>query len=297
MTSVASSPQDLKGTSFASRLRMAVQDRQSLLCVGLDPLPERLPRGVGHGATGATTFCEAVIDATYAFAAAYKLNLGFFLSFGRESLDALARVREAIPAEIPVILDCKVGDIDSTSAAYARAWFEEFEFDAITVHPYLGEDSLAPFFQYEDRGVFVLCKTSNAGGGDFQDLLVHSAGRDDTTLAETVARRSAEWQERYPATVGLVVGATYPDQLAAVRGLCPAQPILLPGVGAQGGDLEAAVRAGIDRNGEHLLVSASRSIIYASTGADFAEAARSVAQTTRDAINRARESVVTGATS
>lgn len=281
--------------SFAARLQASAHRRQSLLCVGLDPLPDRLPAGVGEGADGAAAFCTAVVGATLDVAYAYKLNLGFYLAFGRAGIDALAQVREAIPADIPAILDCKVGDIDSTASAYAKGWFDEFGFDALTVNPYLGEDSLAPFLEYADRGVFVLCKTSNPGSGDFQDLTVRAQGGGAATLAETVARRSAEWQERYPATVGLVVGATYPDQLATIRRLCPTQPILLPGVGAQGGDLDAAIRAGIDDNGEGLLASASRSIIFASSGADFADAARSAAIATRDAINQARAATTTTA--
>lgn len=287
-TNTASKPASPAEPSFASRLRASARRRQSLLCVGLDPLPERLPDGVGRGADGAATFCAAVVDATLDLACAYKLNLGFYLAFGRAGIDALARVRAAIPTDVPAILDCKVGDVDSTAAAYARGWFDEFGFDALTVNPYLGEDSLAPFLNYADRGVFVLCKTSNPGSGDFQDLAVRSRTGEEATLSETVARRTADWQRRYPATIGLVVGATYPDQLATTRRLCPDQPILLPGVGAQGGDLEAAVRAGVDADGEGLLASASRSIIYASNGADFAEAARAAALATREAINRAR---------
>jgi orotidine-5'-phosphate decarboxylase len=287
-TGSPSNPASSPATSFAALLRASTRRRQSLLCVGLDPLPERLPAGVGRGAEGAAAFCAAVVDATLDLASAYKLNLGFYLAFGQAGIDALARVRAAIPADVPAILDCKVGDVDSTAAAYARGWFDEFGFDALTVNPYLGEDSLAPFLSYADRGVFVLCKTSNAGSGDFQDLAVRSPTGDEATLFETVARRTAEWQRRYPATVGLVVGATYSDQLARIRSICPTQPILLPGIGAQRGDLEAAVRAGVDSDGEGLLASASRSIIYASNGADFTDAARKSALAARDAINRAR---------
>jgi len=279
--------------TFAARLEASSRQRQSLLCVGLDPMPDRLPVGVGTGAAGAAAFCTAVVEATLDVAYTYKLNLGFYLAFGRAGIDALARVREAIPADVPAILDCKVGDVDSTAAAYAAGWFDAFGFDALTVNPYLGEDSLVPFLSYADRGVFVLCKTSNAGSGDFQDLTVVTQGEKPATVAETVARRAAEWQKRYPATVGLVVGATYPAQLATIRGLCPTQPILLPGVGAQGGDLDAAVRAGIDRDGGGLLASASRSIIFASSGADFADAARSAAIATRHALNEARAATAT----
>ncbi|MBA2277261.1 MAG: orotidine-5'-phosphate decarboxylase [Chloroflexia bacterium] len=275
-------------TSFGVKLAEAARAQRSALCVGLDPLPERLPAGVGTGGAGAARFCTAIIDATRDLACAYKVNLGFFLAFGREGIDALDRVRAAIPASIPIILDCKVGDIDNTAAAYARGWFDAFGFDALTVNPYLGEDSVAPFLSYADKGVFILCKTSNAGSGDVQDLDIRSASGETEPLFLTIARRVAAWAERYPATIGLVVGATYPAQLAAVRDICPGHPILLPGIGAQDGDLGAAVRAGVDTNGENLLVSASRSIIYASGEADFAEAARLAAIEIRDAINRSR---------
>ncbi|MDQ3513557.1 MAG: orotidine-5'-phosphate decarboxylase, partial [Chloroflexota bacterium] len=202
------------------------------------------------------------------------------------------------------ILDCKVGDIGSTAAAYARGYFAEWDFDAITVNPYLGEDSLAPFLNSPGRGVLVVCKTSNPGSGEWQDLpvatgdrmpgqpVVPTGGADTADQTEplylSLARRVAGWADRYPATPGLVVGATYPADLARVRAVAPDVPILLPGVGAQAGDLEAAVRAGLDTRGRGLLVSASRSITYAGDGADFAERAREVTMALRDAVNGVR---------
>ena len=186
-----------------------------------------------------------------------------------------------IPSHIPVLLDCKVTDMGPTAEAYARAFFAEWGFDAITVSPYMGEDALAPYLAYEGHGVIPICKTSNPGSGDFQDQQLAAGG----ALYEEVARRANGWAERYPATVGLVVGATYPEQLKSVRQLCPTLPILLPGVGSQAGDVEASVRAGIDDDGGNLMVSASRSIIYAGDGPDFADKARAATIALRDQVN------------
>jgi orotidine-5'-phosphate decarboxylase len=189
-----------------------------------------------------------------------------------------------------VILDAKVGDIGSTAEAYAAGYFADWRFDAVTVNPYLGEDALAPFLRYPDRGVIVVCKTSNPGSGELQDLAVDTDG-DRQPLYLSVADRVAAWAKRWPATLGLVVGATYPAELAEVRRRCPGLPILLPGVGAQAGDLEAAVSASLDANGAGLIVSASRSIIYAGdeSGGDWNAAVRAAAGDLRHAINRIRE--------
>jgi len=268
--------------TFAQRLRKRVEQADSLLCVGLDPTMGALPAGIDPTPQGVRAFCTELIDATADLAAAFKPNLGFFIGLGRSGLDILWDVRQAIPPEVPVILDCKVGDIGSTAAAYAHGWFEEFAFDAITVNPFLGEDAVAPFLSSPAKGVFLLCKTSNPGSGDIQDL---PAGEDREPLFLRLASLFRDWDDRYPATVGLVVGATWPDQLADVRARCPEQPILLPGLGAQGGDIAASVAAGTDVYGHSLLCSASRSIMYASNGPDFAEAARAAALALRDAIN------------
>jgi len=292
---------------FAATLDAAVTRHDSLVCVGLDPDQSRMPVSAWdpRDATGSLVrFNAAIIEATADLVCAYKPNLGFYLAFGLDGLAALVETRRLIPADIPVILDCKVGDIGSTAAAYARGYFDAWEFDAITVNPYLGEDSLAPFLAYPGRGVIVVCKTSNPGSGDLQDLPISTesgdSGRTRTTgdaagsengtepLYLTLARRVAAWGDRYPATPGLVVGATYPADLARVRAVAPDVPILLPGVGAQAGDLEAAVRAGLDTRGRGLLVSASRSITYAGDDADFAERAREMTMALRDAVNGVR---------
>ncbi len=276
---------DTDVTTFDARLANRARQADTLLCVGLDPARGRMPAGIPESAAGAAELCRQVIDATTDLALAYKPNLAFFLAWGREGLDALYTVRASIPAEIPVILDCKVGDIDSTAAAYATSWFDELDVDAITVHPYLGEDSLAPFMGYPGKGVIVLAKTSNPGSGDLQDRALAGSG---TPLFRYVARRAAAWNDRYPATVGLVVGATYPDQLREIRQEAPDLPILLPGLGTQGGDLDASLAAALRPDGAGVLCSTSRGIMYASSGDDVAEAARAAASGIRNRINTFR---------
>ncbi|MDI3339138.1 MAG: orotidine-5'-phosphate decarboxylase [Sphaerobacter sp.] len=274
--------------SWLERLRKVCERAQSLVCVGLDPDPRRLPPHLGPGTDAATlvAFNRAIIDATADLVCAYKPNLGFYLAYGPAGVEALLETRRHIPAEIPVILDAKVGDIGSTSLAYARAYFDTWGFDAVTVHPYMGEDGLEPFLTRADRGVFVLVKTSNPGSGDLQDLPVASDGGTEPLYLH-VAAQVQRWADRY-GNCGLVVGATYPRQLAEVRRRCPDLPILVPGVGAQGGDLAATIQAGRDAAGGGLLVNAARSVIYASDGRDFAAAARQAATALRDAINHAR---------
>jgi len=279
-------PETSLDSSFEHRLRQRMESSNSLVCVGLDPTLDRLPVGIDASPAGVVEFCTVLIAATADYASAFKPNLGFFVGLGRTGLDILWQVRQAVPSHIPVILDCKVGDIGSTAEAYAHGWFDEFDFDAITVSPYLGEDSIAPFLQYATKGVFILCKTSNPGSGDFQDITV--GNRQVEPLFLEVASRCWEWNERYPASIGLVVGATYPDQLRTVRARCPEQTILLPGLGAQGGDIRQALDAGADPSGMGLLCSASRSIMYASNRDDFASAARESARTLRDAVNLSR---------
>ena len=270
--------------SFRARLDARIAASNSLVCVGLDPVPEKLPEGFGRTTEDVVTFCTALVDATHEYAAAYKPNLAFYMALGLDGLDALKRVIDAIPDDIPVILDGKLNDMGETARAYARAVFDVLDVDALTVAPYLGEDGLEPYLSREGRGVIVLVKTSNPGSGDLQDLELASGD----PLYLHVAGRCRTWHEAYPAEVGMVVGATYPDQLAAVRQRCPDQVILLPGLGAQGGDTAASVRAGIDKNGAGLLCSASRSIMYADSGTGFAKAAADAARALRDEINAYR---------
>lgn len=287
---------DSTGTmSFAQRLREAAARNDSLLCVGLDPVLDRLPEPLRKSADitkSIVAFNMGIIEATSDLVSVYKPNLAFYLAHGEAGVRALAETRRRIPRNIPVLLDAKVGDVGSTAEAYATAYFDTWGFDAVTVNPYLGEDSLAPFLQRADRGVIVVCKTSNPGSGDLQDLEVVS-NPGGQTLYLTVADRAATWSERWPATVGLVVGATYPRQLSDIRARCPELPILLPGIGAQAGDLDAAVRAGLDASLEGLMVSASRSIIFAGNdrGGAWTSGVREAALELRNAINAVRSSL------
>jgi orotidine-5'-phosphate decarboxylase len=278
--------------TFGEQLRRAAQANGSLLCVGLDPDLARFPpaiRDTLDPARAIAAFNAAVIEATADLVCAYKPNLAFYVAHGSAGIAALETTRRLVRPEIPVILDAKVGDMANTAAAYASGYFETWDFDAVTVNPYLGEDSLEPFMRHPDKGVLVVCKTSNPGSGDLQDIPT-TQGSEQQPLYLTVADRVAAWAERWPATLGLVVGATYPTELAQLRRRCPDAPILLPGIGAQAGDLESSVRAGIDGAGGGLIVSASRSVIYAGSDRDggWQDAIRAAAGELRDAINAVR---------
>lgn len=273
--------------SFHKLLATREREADSLLCIGLDPVIEKLPDGFAPDARGVANFCIEIVNATKDLVSSFKPNLPFFLSLGAEGLDTLRQVREAIPADIPMILDCKVNDLGDTARAWVKTAFDYIETDAIVVAPYMGEDALAPYFNSAGKGVIVLVKTSNPGSGDLQDLVLENG----LPLYMHVADRCRTWNSTYPADIGMVVGATWPDQLRAVRELCPNQVILLPGLGAQGGDVEASVQAGVDAQGGSLLCSSSRGILYASSGKDFAEAARTQAVKLRDQINLHRDYV------
>lgn len=274
----------ISSPSFQQKVDARTRAVNSLLCVGIDPVASKLPTGFDGSPASIVSFCREIIAATHDLAAAFKPNLGFFIALGAPGLEALARIIEAIPEDIPVILDGKLNDMGDTAKAYSDGIFDVLGFDALTVAPYLGEDALSPYLENPGKGVIVLCKTSNPGSGDLQDLELASGD----PLYLHVADRCRTWNEHYPADVGMVVGATYPDQLADVRRRCPDQIILLPGLGAQGGDTAASVRAGLDNHGGGLLCSASRSIMYAGSNRDFAGAARSAAILLRDEINAFR---------
>jgi orotidine-5'-phosphate decarboxylase len=278
--------------SFLEKLLTASRQRNSLLCVGLDPEPEKLPeivRGSRSISEATIRFCQEIIGATTPYVCAYKPNLAFFEALGPEGMVVLREVLQAIPAGIPVIGDAKRGDIGSSAARYATALFEVYGFDAVTVNPYLGYDSVAPFLSYREKGVFLLCRTSNPGARDFQDLRVLDDDGEVRALYEVVASRTQGWNGA--GNCGLVVGATYPDELRAVRALCPNLPILVPGVGAQGGDLEAAIVAGVNARGERAIVAVSRAIMYAGKGRSYASEAGEAARQVRDRINAARTSL------
>lgn len=258
---------------FADKLFTARQRNGSLLCIGLDPDPGLMP------SVGFLEFNKAIVDATADLVCAYKPNLAFYEALGIDGLGLLQRTIEHIPGHIPIIADAKRGDIGNTAKAYAKGLFSTFGFDAATVSPYLGFDSVEPFAAYRDKGVFILCRTSNPGAVDFQSL-VDARG---TPLYEMVARKAQEWDVH--GNIGLVVGATYPEELKLIRELCPKMLMLIPGIGAQGGDLASAVKYGADTRGEKAIIAVSRQVLYASRGGDFAEAARRSAQELRDRIN------------
>ena len=246
-----------------------------MLCVGLDPDVSRLPTQFAGKPNALADFCIAIVDTTAQYACAFKPQIAYFAAVGAEAqLERVCEhIRNAHPT-IPIILDAKRGDIGDTAKLYAREAFERYNAHAVTVNPYLGTDSLEPFFAHSGRGVIVLCRTSNTGSGTFQTQLI-----DGAPLYEHVARRAAsEWAQL--GEVGLVVGATYPEELAKVRSLVGNMPLLVPGVGAQGGDAATVMRVGRAANGYGLIINSSRAILYASSGDDFAEAAARVAATT-----------------
>ncbi|MFZ1489336.1 MAG: orotidine-5'-phosphate decarboxylase [Ilumatobacteraceae bacterium] len=267
--------------SFHAKLRAAWLRTGSLLCVGLDPDPLALPLPLDGYDDALFHFCREIVDATAGVVCAFKPQFAHFAAQRAEDqLERLCHhIREHHPDTV-LVLDAKRGDIGSTAEHYAREAFARYGADAVTVNPYLGTDAVEPFLSYEGRGAIVLCRTSNPGSADLQELLV-----DGEPLYVHVARLAAErWSEL--GEVGLVVGATYPADVAVVRGLVGDMPLLVPGVGAQGGDVSANVRAGRTDDGG-LMISSSRAILYASSGEDFAEAALAAATATRDEINRA----------
>ncbi|MBI2831613.1 MAG: orotidine-5'-phosphate decarboxylase [Chloroflexi bacterium] len=263
--------------NFIEKLTSVSRKNKSLVCVGLDPDSSLMPLGVS-----VSQFSREIIEATSDLVCAYKLNLAFFEAMGDEGFKTLKNTVGCIPEGVVSIGDAKRGDIGNTSKAYAKAVFDVLGFDATTVSPYLGFDSLEPFIRYADKGIFILCRTSNPGAADFQSLLCET-GSLASPLYQVVARKANQWNK--DGNIGLVVGATYPDELKRIRAICPDMPLLIPGVGAQGGDLALAVRYGVDSRGEKAIINSSRQIIYASRGKDFAQAARRAAQELREQIN------------
>lgn len=267
---------------FFEMLQARWYTSSTLLCVGLDPDPTRFPARLRNHDDAIFEFCTSIVDATADLVCAFKPQIAYFASAAAE--DALQRliayIRTTHPA-IPVILDAKRGDMASTAQHYAREVFERYDAHAVTLSPYLGFDSIEPYLAYADRGAFLLCRTSNAGGDDLQMLDVGGE-----RLYERLARLAAVWNSE--GQLGLVVGATYPTELARVRELAGDMPLLVPGIGAQGGDVQASVTAGQTSDGTGMIVNSSRAIIYASQDDDFALAARRAAQVARDEINRYR---------
>ena len=271
---------------FIEKLLAASRKNNSLLCVGLDPEPARFPSQYSGEPVEKTVlrFCLDIIEATAPYVCAFKPNIAFFEVMGPRGMTIFQEVLRAIPACIPVIVDAKRGDIGNTAHNYAAAFFDTYGCDALTVNPYMGKDSVEPFLACSDKGVFLLCRTSNPGARDFQSLLVQDTDGTMRPLYEAVARQVQTWSDN----CGLVVGATYPQELKRIRELCPELPILVPGVGAQGGDLAASVEAGVDAQGEKAILAVSRAILYAGNGADYASVAGREARSLRERINSAR---------
>lgn len=269
---------------FQEKAAAACQRNGTLVCVGLDADPKLIPPGVG-----VLDFNKAIIDATSDLVCAYKPNLAFYEALGRDGWEILKKTVEYVPKDVAVIGDGKRSDIGNTAKCYAAALFDFFGFDAVTVNPYMGFDSLEPFLEYRGKGVFILCRTSNKGALDFQSLLCTPVSPDPGAeparrpLFEIVAEKARQWN-KYGNT-GLVVGATYPEELRRIRQLCPDMWLLIPGVGTQGGEVETTVKYGVDQHGSRAIINSSRQILYASKGADFAAAARNAAMQLRSQIN------------
>jgi len=274
-------------TTFRDKLCSAQETHRSWLCVGLDPDLSKIGSIDGlTGTTGIVTFCRQIIEATQDLVCAFKPNLGFFLAHGSEGVWALEETVHAIPDDIPIVLDAKLGDIGNTQRQYGQAIFEAFGADAVTLSPYVGEDAVVPLLEaYPGCGVYIVCRSSNPDGKRFQDHPGQSP-----YLYEQVAKAAQGWAQAHPKnSVGLVVGATQPDELASLRAAVPKLPFLIPGVGAQGGMLDAAANHGPTADGIGPLISVSRGVLYASMGPDYAQAARQVATRLRDDITRLRE--------
>jgi orotidine-5'-phosphate decarboxylase len=269
--------------AFAALLEARWRSADSLLCVGLDPDAARLAPHLRGREQAITEFCCAIVDASAPYACAFKPQVAYFASERAEAqLEAVLQHIRAHHPDVPVILDAKRGDIGSTAVQYAREAFERYDADAVTLSPFMGRDTIEPFLAYPGRGAFLLCRTSNPGGNDLQMLDVGGE-----RLYERIARLAAnEWNRN--GQLGLVVGATYPQELARVRALAPELPLLVPGIGAQGGDVAATLEAGRTQAGLGLIINSSRAILYASAGDDYAAAAAAAARATRDQINRFR---------
>lgn len=267
------------------RLSLIERWRQtgSLLCVGLDPELSRIPKHLGSGAQAIETFCRAIVDATADQVCAFKPQIAYFSAHRAEAeLERLiAHIHDRHPG-IPVILDAKRGDIGATAEQYAREAFDRYGADALTVNPYMGHDSIEPYLRHEGKGVFLLCRTSNPGGDDLQALPCP----EQPLYARVAELAAGPWNTN--GELGLVAGATYPAEIAAIRRLAPTLPLLIPGIGAQGGDVDQVVSAGLDDSGAGIVINSSRAILYAGDDRQFDESARAAAIRTRVEIERAR---------
>tara|TARA_Y100000590_G_scaffold273806_1_gene307444 strand:+ start:6555 stop:7397 length:843 start_codon:yes stop_codon:yes gene_type:complete len=264
---------------FKTKINLSAVNNKSLLCVGLDPDPNRIP------IDNLLDFNKSIIRSTSDFVCAYKPNLAFFESLGSEGIEILNETIKSIPNNICVIGDGKRGDVRPTTDYYANTLLGAGDFDAVTVNPYGGMDTLVPFFEYKDKGIFIWCRSSNEGASDFQDLIVtDSNGSSPVELYKYIALKARDYNTN--GNIGLVVGATFPDEIRVLRELCPDMLLLIPGIGAQSGSLEKSVQNGIDSNGRNCIINSSRSILYAGSTADnFEQKAMLAAKNTRDDIN------------
>jgi orotidine-5'-phosphate decarboxylase len=274
--------------NFLDTLRQAERQNGSMLCVGLDPEPAKFPAALKGDASKIYDFCAAIVDATADLVSAFKPQIAYFAAHRAEDqLERLmAHMRRAAPT-VPIILDAKRGDIGSTAEQYAKEAFERYGADAVTLSPFMGFDTIQPYLKYHGKGAFLLCRTSNPGGDDFQNQRLSSVAGEPLLYEHIAQLAQGPWNLN--GQLGLVVGATYPAEIERVRTLAPTLPLLIPGVGAQGGDALATVRAGWRDNGP-IIVNSSRAVLYASSGADFAQAARQEALKTRDLLQSARAS-------
>jgi orotidine-5'-phosphate decarboxylase len=277
--------------TFLDMLAGAERQNNSMLCVGLDPEPTKFPDRIKGDATKIYDFCAAIVDATADVVNSFKPQIAYFAAHRAEDqLEKLIAHMRRVAPHVPVILDAKRGDIGSTAEQYAVEAFERYGADAVTLSPFMGWDSVAPYLKYHGKGAFLLCRTSNPGGDDLQNQRLASV-EGQPLLYEHVARL-AQGPWNLNGQLGLVVGATYPKEIERVRELAPTVPLLIPGVGAQGGDAVATVKAGLRVSGNEttgpIIVNSSRAILYASQGDDFAEAARRVALQTRETLQAAR---------
>jgi orotidine-5'-phosphate decarboxylase len=257
--------------SFNNRLNMLISNKSSFLCIGLDPDIDKIPAHLKYEKNPLNIFTEKIIEATKDLVVAYKANMAFYESESINGLETLQNLCTLIPKDVLLILDGKRGDIENTARKYVKAYFSDMNADAITINPYMGYDSVKPFIQDAQKGVFILALTSNPGANDFQNLQV---GKD--SLYQYVARKALEWNKNN--NCGLVVGATDMEGFEIIRHTTPDLPILVPGIGAQGGDMEKVIQIGRDRAGTGMLINIGRDILYASDGKDFAEKAREKAQ-------------------
>ena len=277
--------------TFIEQLRKAERINGSLLCVGLDPEPTKFPASMKGDASRIFDFCAAIVDATADLVIAFKPQIAYFAAHGAEAqLERLMEHMRRTAPNVPIILDAKRGDIGSTAEQYAKEAFERYGADCVTLSPFMGFDSVQPYLKYHGKGAFLLCRTSNPGGDDLQNQRLADVAGQPTLFEHIASLVQGPWNLN--GQLGLVVGATYPTEIERVRKVAPTVPLLIPGVGAQGGDAVATAKAGYRAaNGETtapIVVNSSRAVLYASAGADFAQAARTAAIATRDQLRAAQ---------